>query len=200
MAYLLQLVPYGGEAVERQNEARGSTTAMPMTTPRDLFIHELSDALSAEQQILKMLPELLKESQIPEVQQAYRQHEQETQHHVQNLQTVFEQLGEKPEATTCFAVKGIAEEHQALHKERPSADVLEMANLGGADRTEHYEMAMYTGLIQMAKDLGQPQAAQLLQQNLDQEMAMAKRVEAFTKTLGKQMAGVQMVGAAGGGE
>jgi ferritin-like metal-binding protein YciE len=173
---------------------------MPMTTPRDLFIHELSDAMSAEQQILKMLPELQKESQIPEVQQAYRQHEQETLHHVQNLETVFQQLGENPEATTCFAVKGIAEEHKALHKERPSADVLEMANLGGADRTEHYEIAMYTGLIQMAKDLGQPQAAQLLQQNLDQEMAMAKRVEAFAKTLGKQMAGAQMAGAAGGGE
>jgi len=173
---------------------------MPMTTPRDLFIHELSDALSAEQQILKMLPELQKESQIPEVQQAYRQHEQETQHHVQNLQAVFQQIGEKPEATTCFAVKGIAEEHKALHKEQPSADVLEMANLGGADRTEHYEMAMYTGLIQMAKDLGQPQAAQLLQENLDQEMAMAKRVEAFAKTLGTQMASAQLAGAAGGGE
>ena len=54
---------------------------MPMTTPRDLFIHELSDAMSAEQQILKMLPRAEERStQIPEVQQAYRQHEQETQH------------------------------------------------------------------------------------------------------------------------
>jgi ferritin-like metal-binding protein YciE len=173
---------------------------MAMATPRDLFMHELSDAMSAEQQILRMLPELQKESRIPDIQQAYQQHEQETQQHVQNLQQVFQLLGKQPEKTTCFAVQGIAEEHKALHKEQPSADVLEMANLGGADRTEHYEMAMYIGLVQMAKDLGQPQAAQLLQQNLDQEMAMAKRVEAFAKTLGKLMAGMQMAGAAGGGE
>lgn len=160
---------------------------MAMTTAQDLFIHELSDAMSAEQQILTMLPELARESQIPEVQRAYQQHEQETQQHVQNLQQVFQLLGKQPERTTCFAVQGIAEEHKALHKAQPSPEVLEMANLGGADKTEHYEMSMYTSLVQMAEDLGQQQAAQLLQQNLDQEMAMAKRVEGFSKSLGKQM-------------
>ncbi|MCC7021339.1 MAG: DUF892 family protein [Thermomicrobiales bacterium] len=161
---------------------------MAMTTPRDLFIHDLSDAMSAEQQILKMLPELAKESQIPEIRQAYQQHEQETQQHVQRLQQVFQLLGKQPEKTTCFAIQGIAEEHRALHKEQPAPPVLEMANLGGADQTEHLEMAMYTSLVQMAKDLGQQQTAQLLQQNLDQEKAMAKRIEGFSKSLGKQMA------------
>jgi ferritin-like metal-binding protein YciE len=160
---------------------------MAMATPRDLFMHELSDAMSAEQQILRMLPELQKESRIPDIQEAYQQHEQETQQHVQNLQQVFQLLGKQPEKTTCFAVQGIAEEHKALHKEQPSPEVLEMANLGGADKTEHYEMSMYTSLVQMAKDLGQQQAAQLLQQNLDQEKAMAKRIEGFSKSLGKQM-------------
>ena len=56
-----------------------------------------------------------------------------------------------------------------------------MANVSGAEKTEHYEMVMYTGLIQMAKDLGERDAAQLLQENLDQEKAMAKRVEALSK-------------------
>jgi ferritin-like metal-binding protein YciE len=162
---------------------------MAMQTPRDLFIHELSDAMSAEQQILKMLPELQKESQIPEVKQALQHHEQETQQQVQNLQQVFQGIGAKPESTTCFAVKGIAEEHKALHKEKPSPEVLEMANLGGAAKTEHYEMAMYTSLVQMANDLGENEAAQLLQQNLRQEIAMAQRVESMAQQLGRQLQG-----------
>jgi ferritin-like metal-binding protein YciE len=160
---------------------------MPMTTPRDLFIHDLSDAMSAEQIILKMLPELQQESQIPEVRQALQQHEQETRQQVQNIQQVFQQLRAQPEQTTCFAIQGINEEHQAMHQENPSPQIMEMANLGGAAKTEHYEMAMYTGLVQMAKDLGEKDAAKLLQENLDQEKAMAKRVEAFSKELGKQM-------------
>jgi ferritin-like metal-binding protein YciE len=162
---------------------------MAMQTPRDLFIHELSDAMSAEQQILKMLPELQKESQIPEVKQALQHHEQETQQQVQNLQQVFQGIGAKPESTTCFAVKGIAEEHKALHKEKPSPEVLEMANLAGAAKTEHYEMAMYTSLVQMANDLGENEAAQLLQQNLRQEVAMAQRVESMAQQLGRQLQG-----------
>jgi ferritin-like metal-binding protein YciE len=160
---------------------------MPMTTPRELFVHELSDAMSAEQQILKMLPELQQESQNADVKRALMEHERETKQQVKNIEAVFTQLGEKPEATICYAVKGLADEHKAMHEERPSPEILEMANLGGAAKTEHYEMAMYTGLVQMAKDLGERDAAQLLQANLDQEKAMAKRVESLAKDLGKQM-------------
>ena len=157
-----------------------------MTTPRDLFIHELSDAMSAEQQILKMLPELQKEARMPEVKRALKEHEQETRQQVRNLESVFKQLGEKPEETTCYGVKGLADEHKALHEEQPAPELLELANLSGAAKTEHYEMVMYTGLVQMAKDLGERESAQLLQENLDQEKAMAKRVEQLSKELGKE--------------
>ena len=155
-------------------------------TMRQLFVHELSDAMSAEQQILKMLPELRKEALNPELTQALKEHEQETKEQIKNLEEVFKQLGEKPEETTCFGVKGLADEHQAIHDEDPSPEMLEMANISGAEKTEHYEMVMYTGLIQMAKELGERDAAQLLQENLDQEKAMAKRVEALSKALSKQ--------------
>jgi ferritin-like metal-binding protein YciE len=155
-------------------------------TMRELFIHELSDAMSAEQQILKMLPELQKEALNAELKQGLKEHEQETKGQIKNLQEVFKHLGEKPEETTCFGVKGLADELQALREEDPSPEMLEMANVSGAEKTEHYEMVMYTGLIQMAKDLGERDAAQLLQANLDQEKAMAKRVEAISKELGKQ--------------
>ena len=83
-------------------------------------------------------------------------------------------------------MKGLVDEHRALHEEDPSPEMLELANLSGAEKTEHYEMVMYTGLVQMAKDLGEPESAQLLQENLDQEQAMAKRVAALAKAIAKQ--------------
>jgi ferritin-like metal-binding protein YciE len=184
-------IPAAGWLPRTQFAPKKEYVLMPMTTPRELFVHELSDAMSAEQQILKMLPELQKEAQMPEVKQALKEHEQETRQQVKNLEAVFKQIGEKPEETTCYGIKGLAEEHQALHEEDPAPPVLEMANLSGAAKTEHYEMVMYTGLIQMAKDLGEREAAQLLQENLDQEKAMAKRVEAFAKEAGKQAKAAQ---------
>ena len=159
---------------------------MPINTPRELFVHELSDAMSAEQQILKMLPELQKEARNSDLKQALKEHEEETRQQVKNLEAVFKQIGEKPEETTCFGVKGLADEHKALHEEQPSPAMLELANVSGAAKTEHYEMVMYTGLVQMAKDLGERESAQLLQENLDQEKAMAKRVEQISKELGKE--------------
>jgi ferritin-like metal-binding protein YciE len=73
-----------------------------------------------------------------------------------------------------------------------------MANLSAASKTEHYEMAMYTGLVQLAKDLGENEAAQLLQDNLDQEKAMAVRVETLARELGKlQTQHTMMAGAPG---
>ncbi|MDQ3694685.1 MAG: DUF892 family protein [Chloroflexota bacterium] len=164
---------------------------MPITTPRELFVHELSDAMSAEQQILKMLPELQREALNPELKQALKEHEAETKGHVKNLQAVFKQLGEKPEETTCYGIKGLADEHAAMHEEDPSPQMLELANVSGAEKTEHYEMVMYTGLVQMAKDLGEKESATLLQENLDQEKAMAKRVEALAKAIGNEAKAAQ---------
>jgi ferritin-like metal-binding protein YciE len=160
---------------------------LAITSPRELFVHELSDAMSAEQQILKMLPELQTEALSAELKQALRAHEQETKQQVKNLQAVFTEIGEKPETTTCYGVKGLADEHQAMHEEDPSPQMLEMANLSGAEKTEHYEMVMYTGLVQMAKDLGEKRSAELLQENLDQEKAMAKRIAALSKAIGKEV-------------
>lgn len=160
---------------------------MPITNPRELFIHELSDAMSAEQQILEMLPELQQEALHRELKTALKEHEQETKSHVENLQAVFKQIGKEPEKTTCFGVKGLVNEHQAMHEEMPSHEMLELANLSGVEKTEHYEIVMYTGLIQMAKDLGEKESAQLLQENLDQEKAMAKRVATLAKAIGKEV-------------
>ena len=64
-----------------------------------------------------------------------------------------------------------------------------MGLLGGASKTEHYEIASYTDLVQMAKDLGEPEAARLLKENLDQEKAMSKQLETLSKAVGQGLQG-----------
>jgi ferritin-like metal-binding protein YciE len=159
---------------------------MPIATPRELFVHELSDIMSAENIIAKMLPSLQKEAVTPAVKAAMADHLTETREQIDVLKQVFKTIGEQPEETTCHAAEGLKEEHDALLEEEPTPAMLEMGNLGGAAKTEHYEIATYTTLIQMARDLGEREAAALLKQNLDQEKAMAKRVEALAKQVGKQ--------------
>jgi ferritin-like metal-binding protein YciE len=161
---------------------------MPLTMPRELFLHALADAMSAEQQILQWLPELQQEALNDELREALQIHEIETRRQIENIQMVFQQLGETPEATTCYGIKGIAEEHKAIHELDPAPDILQLANLDGAAKTEHYEIAMYTGLVQMAKDLGESETADLLQENLDQEKEMAVRVEMLARELGHRPA------------
>jgi ferritin-like metal-binding protein YciE len=159
---------------------------MPLTSPRDLFVHELEDMLSAEHIIVKMLPELAKEAQYPDLKSAFKDHEAETKEQIKRLQEAFKELGEKPKETTCYATEGLKKEHESLHKEQPSPEVLEMGNVLGGSKTEHYEIASYTGLVQMAKDLGEKNVADLLSQTLQEEQAMAKKLEGIAKQLGKE--------------
>lgn len=161
---------------------------MPMAEPRELLIHELEDMLSAEHIIAKMLPELAKEAQHPDVRDAFKTHERETKEQIKRLERAFKELGEKAKETTCYATEGLKQEHASLHEEQPAPQVLEIANLLGASKTEHYEIASYTGLIQLSKDLGERGVADLLKESLDEEEAMAKRLAAFAKTLGKAAA------------
>jgi ferritin-like metal-binding protein YciE len=159
---------------------------MSLATPRDLFVHELSDTLSAEQIILKVLGEMITETKRPELKKAFEHHQEETEEQIANLQTVFKQLGETPEKTLCFAADGLRKEHDALKEEKPTGLVLELGLLGGAAKTEHYEMASYTMLVQLATDLGETESATLLKKNLAQEGATATKIEAFAKALGKE--------------
>lgn len=158
---------------------------MSLQTPRDLFLHELSDTMSAEHIVEKMLVTLQGETGNSDVKAALKHHHSETLQQIKNIEKAFKQLGEEPEQTTCHAAEGLKKEHDSLKEESPSALVLEIGNLAGAAKTEHYEMASYNMLIQMAKDLGETEVVELLKQNLDQEKEMARKVESLARQVGK---------------
>ena len=86
---------------------------MGLENPRELFVHELSDIMSAEHIILKMLPELEKEALHPDVKAAFKEHRAETEGQIKRLDEVFKLLGETPEQTTCHAAVGLKQEHEA---------------------------------------------------------------------------------------
>ncbi len=159
---------------------------MSLSSPRELFVHELADTMSAESIIAGMLPELASEVRHPELAAAFKNHEKETKAQLKRLKDIFKQLGEKSEPTTCYATEGLKKEHESLHEEKPTPDVLEMAIVMGGCKTEHYEIASYAGLVQMAKDLGETEVAGLLSETLAEEEAMAKALTAFAKQLGKE--------------
>jgi ferritin-like metal-binding protein YciE len=152
-----------------------------MQTPHELFVHELSDMLDAEQRILEALQELEEETNRSDLQKAFSQHRAQTQNQLDRLQKCFASLEEQPQQQECHGIRGILEEKESFEQEDPSEELKEVFNIGGASKVEHYEIAAYNGLIDLAQKLGQRQAARLLQQNLREEQQMLKKCEGFIK-------------------
>jgi ferritin-like metal-binding protein YciE len=177
-----------------------NSTKMPMQTPQDLFIHELSDIQNAEQIIIQMLEEAEGMVQNPQLQEGLRMHAEQSRQQAQRIQQVFDQMGTQPHPIECHAAQGLYEELQEAQQSQPSPQVLEGLVVGGACKTEHYEIAAYTGLVEKARAMGQTEAAQLLQQNLQEEQQMLQKVEQISQQLTQQMAsmgGTQMGSQAG---
>jgi ferritin-like metal-binding protein YciE len=165
---------------------------MAVQSPTELFLEEMGSMYTAEQMILQMLPQLAKESNNSQATNAFQMHEQETRQHIQNLEQCFQILGQRPPQKDCYAVAGLKQDHDAFVKKNPSPDVLTAFDLGAADKTEYLEMASYKGLIEKAKVMGQSEVAQLLQQNYQQEQAMAQRVEQISMRVSQEL--MQKVG------
>lgn len=169
---------------------------MPMQSPRDLFLYELSALHSSEQMIAQMLPMLAQEASDPQVQQGLEHHLEETQQQISNLEQVFQQLGAQPMQVQSMAVDGLRQDHDTFLQQQPSEQALTGFIVAASAKTEHFEMACYRGLVQKAQAMGEQEVVQLLQQNLQQEETMAQKVEQISQQLSQQMIG-QMGGETG---
>jgi ferritin-like metal-binding protein YciE len=157
-----------------------------MSDPRDLFVHELQDIYYAEKTITKALPKMIQEAGDAELTKGFQKHLDETKQQVQNLERVFQQIGEKASGEQCPGIDGIKSEHdEFMSEESPSAEIKDMFLTGAAARVEHYEIAAYTGLITLARGLGETDSAKLLDENLRQEKEALKTVETVAKRLAR---------------
>lgn len=135
----------------------------------DLFVHLLKDMYYAEKQIVKTLPKLAKKADSKELRQAFEHHLKETEGQIERLEQVFALCDLKPVGKTCPAIKGIIEEGEEDMKEAKDPDVLDAGMIADAQAVEHYEIARYGTMIAWAKQLGMNEAADILQETLDQE-------------------------------
>jgi ferritin-like metal-binding protein YciE len=154
-----------------------------LTTPRDLFLHELGDILYVEKKLVsEVLPKLIGEVQDTKFRKGLEKHLKETRGHITNVEQVFDELGESPKTEECIGFEGLKKE-QAKLADEASEDLMDLVNTGAAARTEHYEIAAYSGLIEMARALGQQSAVTLLDENLKSEKETLREVESIEKTL-----------------
>ena len=158
-----------------------------ITTPRGLFLHELGDILYVEEKLTEeVLPKLINEVQSAEFRKSLERHLEQTKGHVTNLERVFEALGEQSETEQCLGFEGLRKEHDEMIGE-VSESLIDIVDTGAAARTEHYEIAAYSGLIEMARALGESEAVGLLEENLKEEREALREVESVAKKLRDDM-------------
>lgn len=141
---------------------------MKMQSLEDLFVHEIQDLYSAEEQIVEALPKMAKAASSPELRKAFQQHLEVSKTHLDRVQQILDELSEKP-GKKCKGMEGLLKEGEEILKEDSDADVKDAALIAAAQRVEHYEMAGYGAARTHARQLDYADMAKLLQQTLNEE-------------------------------
>jgi ferritin-like metal-binding protein YciE len=142
---------------------------MKMDSLDILLEEELKDIYSAEKQLLKALPKMAKKASSDELRAALEEHLTVTEGQVTRLEEVFEALGKTAKAKTCKAMQGLIEEATEIMEEDADDAVMDAGIIAAAQKVEHYEIASYGTVRTWAKLCGEEDAAELLQQTLDEE-------------------------------
>jgi ferritin-like metal-binding protein YciE len=142
----------------------------------DLFVHQLQDIYYAENQITKALPTMIEKATSQELKQGFEAHLAETQNQIKRLEQVFQLHGHTPQGANCPAIDGIIEEADDVAGDVADKTVLDAALIASAQAVEHYEITRYGTLVAWAKQLGRPDCASLLEQNLGEERATDQKL------------------------
>jgi ferritin-like metal-binding protein YciE len=165
---------------------------MKIDSLKKLYVHELKDLYSAENQILEVLPRMAEAADNADLKKAFQDHEKETRTHVKRLETIFQGLDFEPGGHKCEGMEGLLKEGKSLLNGGLPDDVLDAAMIGAAQRVEHYEMAGYGTARALARQLGEHEAVELLTQTLEEE---GKADRALTHLAEKSLNFEAMVGA-----
>jgi ferritin-like metal-binding protein YciE len=147
-----------------------------LNSMQDLFVNQLEDLYDAEQRLTKALPKMAEAANSVQLRQAIQQHLIQTQGHVSRLENIFQQLGYEPKRETCEAMKGLIAEGAEMVNAKGDPDVKDAAIIAAAQRVEHYEISGYGTARTFARRLGLNQAANTLQQTLQEESAADEKL------------------------
>jgi len=151
-----------------QEETQGQGEVDPNLA--EFFADELKDVYWAEKQLVKTLPKMQKAATSSELKEAFANHLEETKVHVTRLEQVFQLLGKKAQAKKCDAMEGITEEGAGIIEETEAGTATrDVGLILAGQKAEHYEIATYGGLAQLARTLGYDEVAEILATTLQDE-------------------------------
>jgi ferritin-like metal-binding protein YciE len=156
---------------------------MSVDTIEKLFVDELKDLYSAENQITKALPKLAKASSSEELKNAFESHLKETEEQIERLEQIFKILELSPKGKTCAGMKGLLEEGSDVLEQAEEGAIRDAAMISAAQRVEHYEMAGYGSVRTYAELLGKNKIATLLEKTLAEEKSADSKLTKIAKSV-----------------
>jgi ferritin-like metal-binding protein YciE len=156
---------------------------MKLASLEDLFVSELQDLYSAESQIIKALPKVVKTATSSELQECLEKHLDETREQVKRLDQIFEKMGRSSKGKKCKGMEGLLEEGKELMNEDAEKKVLDAGLIAAAQRVEHYEIAAYGSARTFAETLGHDEVVTLLEQTLEEEKQADRKLSEVATTV-----------------
>jgi ferritin-like metal-binding protein YciE len=154
---------------------------MKLKTLQDVFEDELFDMYNAEVQLTKELPKMADKATSSDLEQAFRDHLQETEVQVERLEKIVDILGIKIEKEKCEAMSGLIKEAERLVKNTDKGPVMDAVLISAAQKVEHYEMASYGTLRELSKLLGYDKAVDLLEETYEEEKGADEKLTALAE-------------------
>lgn len=156
---------------------------------KELYIDELRDIYNAEQQLTKALPKMAKASHSQDLREGFENHLEQTKGHVERLEQIFEALDEKPSGKKCKGMEGlIAEGEEMIADKKLHGETRDAGLISAAQRVEHYEIAAYGCVRTYANLLGESEAAELLDQTLQEEKETDEKLTELAEEINVQAA------------
>jgi ferritin-like metal-binding protein YciE len=150
---------------------------MPINNAQELFVHSLSEIYDAEHQFVEGQQEMAQQASDQDLKSAIEEHIDQTRQHAQNLEQIFDQLGQQPQRETNEVAQGLVSSAQQLMQEAQNENLRDVAINAAVIKVEHFEMGSYRGLVSAAEQMGQAQIVNLLRQNLQEEEQTARTAE-----------------------
>lgn len=172
--------------------------AKKMTSLEDLFVDQIKDLYSAEHQLMKALPKMVKAATNQDLKDGFQQHLEQTKQQSERLEQIFQHHEGTPKGKKCLGMEGIIKESEETLSEDMEAPVRDAALIANAQKAEHYEISGYGTARTYANMLGYNDIARILEQTLKEESATDEKLTRMAESHINQQA-EHMRGVAGAG-
>src|SRR5580658_9051895 len=159
---------------------------MAQNNLKSLYVDELRDLYSSEQQLIKAIPKMAKAANSDELRKGFEEHLEQTKGHARRLEQILSGLGEPVKGKKCKGMAGIVAEGGEMLSENFAGALMDAALISAAQRVEHYEIAAYGAVHAFAELLGEGDAAALLQQTLDEEKETDQKLKELSEEINSE--------------